>query len=183
MALLAIATGIVVLLISIKKLRTLSLVPKMTVHEVKRLSAEVTGKEPSSSLARQVPKAERASAEIQDELEAMHHSIGHTVDELKDHLTLRSLANEAKHQIKIHPVPTALLGAGVSLVGFLMVRKARRRAHHRAPNTSTAQKHAYKRDGLLGKLLTIIKAIELLDRARSTFSTHHQTLRDARRKA
>ncbi len=178
MAVLCIATGVCGSFGLPQKAKDFISLPTKAVHEAKQLTSEITGKEPSVSLPTHVPKAERGSAEIQAELEAIHHTIGDDIDELKDHLSLRSLTKEATQQMKLHPVPTALLGTGAAFVGFRIVQKARRRSHQRTLNALAVEKQADKTTGLLGKLLTIINAVQLLDRVRSSFSTYHQNLRE-----
>ena len=158
-ALLAIAVGMALALLFVKKLKSLSPLPKKTVNEAKALTAAVTGKEPQLRAVTPPREIKQSSTEAQADVRRIRHDLSDTVEELKERLTLRSLGKAATQHVKAHPVQLALAGVGVGFVTYLIIRqKSLGRAEKLAKNTERfVTGPSNKNGGIFRKLGAVLR--------------------------
>ena len=173
-ALLAIAVGMALALLFVKKLKSLSPLPKKTVNEAKALTAAVTGKEPQLRAVTPPREIKQSSTEAQADVRRIRHDLSDTVEELKERLTLRSLGKAATQHVKAHPVQLALAGVGVGFVTYLIIRqKSLGRAEKLAKNTEGfVTGPSNKNGGIFRKLGGVLRGIELLRHAHAAFASN-----------
>jgi hypothetical protein len=172
-AIVAIAVGLALALLFVKKLKALSAMPTRTVNEAKALTAAVTGKEPQPSPVITPGEIKQSSAEAQSEVRRTRHDLSDTVEELKERLTFRSLGKAATQHVKAHSVQLALAGVGIGFLTYLILRQKKRGRAEKSARTPSD-----KNGGIFRKVGGVLRGIELLRHAHAAFASKKQNPTD-----